>query len=82
MKKKTIEKRAEEYADMARGQYYAHDCLKDAVSNATYSNYIIGATEQREIDINKAVKWLVNHECFGCEDSVLATAFREAMMEE
>lgn len=51
-------------------------CFSCELANKSYSK---GASEQLDIDIEKSIKWLVKHGCFGCEDSVLAKAFREEM---
>lgn len=47
---KTIEERATEYAYNLRYGYYTAE-----------EAYIIGAKEQREIDIDKACEWITEH---------------------
>lgn len=43
------------------------------------AGFMKGQSLQKELDIDRAIKWLVEHKCFGCKDSFLATLFREAM---
>ena len=58
---KTIESRAEEYAD----NFVVGDSaiIVDLLHKVAEESYIKGATEQREIDTDKACKWLLEN-CF------------------
>ena len=54
----TIEERATKYADLAKKQEFFDNRIKEVAANFAYSHYTIGATEQRDIDIEKATEWL------------------------
>lgn len=43
------------------------------------AGFMKGQSVQKELDIDRAVEWLVEHEFFACKDSYHSTAFREAM---
>lgn len=56
MEAKTIEDRAKEYADGVYSKY-----SNKHVMNIGYNGYYSGAIEQKQIDIDKACKWLKNN---------------------
>lgn len=49
----TIEERATSYSEMLYDEYETR-----LAQDTAYEGYIKGATEQREIDIEKACKWI------------------------
>lgn len=43
------------------------------------AGFFKGRCVQKKLDIDRAVEWLVENQCFGRKDSWLATKFREEM---
>lgn len=77
MKMKTIKERAEDYAN--------ENWTLDEANFACEDGYIKGATEQIEIDIEKACEWLKNNAVIGLmneEVDDFIEDFREAMKGE
>ena len=73
---KTIEERANEYADTKVTPY--DEPMYDAWRQAIMNDYLAGAKEQKKIDIEKACEWLRARNVI-TEDSL--EGFRKAMEE-
>ena len=74
---KTIEERANEYADTKVIPY--DDPMYDAWRQAIMNDYLAGAKDQKNIDIEKACDWLRARNVI-TEDSL--EGFRKAMEKE
>lgn len=61
---KELDSRASKYADAAKRQKFFDDRVKYVAADFAYKCYHIGATEQRKIDIAKAIEWLKETQIF------------------
>lgn len=92
---KTIEERANEYADTKVTPY--DEPMYDAWRQAIMNDYLAGAKEQKKIDIEKACEWLMTNleipedgviseeegkELFGDKPVTFIEEFRKAMEDE
>lgn len=75
-----IKERAEQavekydYSYLYHYQDIAEDCFKEGFTE--------GALQQRDLDIEKAINWLVAEGFFGCPDSKGARGLRKVMEED
>ena len=83
---KTIEERAEEYAPDPRDPDYILYSEAGYVVNRYRDAYIVGATEQKALDIDKACRWFADYLMeIGCPDDWTNSGeerFMKAMEEE
>ena len=80
--KYTIEERATMYAQLAEKQTFFDNRVNQVVGNFAYSHYLLGATEQQDIDIENAWQWMREHiQLIGCEME-LHSQFKKAMKKE
>ena len=79
----TIEERAKEYA-ARKADISLSDIYNEALANIYEEAYIVGATEQKTIDIDKTCKWLSENTDGGVHPSStygFVEKFRKAMDE-
>lgn len=79
---KTIEERANEYADTKVTPY--DEPMYNAWRQAIMNDYLAGAKEQKKIDIEKACEWMTNFKTGNGEFPLydFVGNFRKAMEEE